>query len=268
MQSPAVTAAFEAARQIYPGVGVDVERFAERLRERGVGDEILAARGADLLLAFACADGDRRAIVHFEEQLLPQVNLFVARYGLPADAADEVRQKVRVKLLMGSPPGILQYQGRGPLGAWVRITALRFALELARSRSPVAAVGVGAADLLDFCFDPDAGPEAAAARTLYRDRLLGALEVSLRALTPRDRTLLRLYVVDALNIDAIGAMYHVHRATVARWLAGVRTRVFDGVREHLDLKRQPSPSEMRSLVALLENEIQISARRILAADGP
>jgi RNA polymerase sigma-70 factor (ECF subfamily) len=264
MQPEAIAAAFEAGRGAWPGLDVSLDRFAERLREQGVTDETLASRGADLLLAYACANGDRRALACFEEHFVSQVDLYVARLGLPPHVVDEVRQRLRVKLLTGDPPGMAQYRGRGPLGAWVRVTAVRFALELARASRPDD--GASAADLLDFCFDLDEGPELAAVRTLYRDRLRAALEESLRALTPRDKTLLRLHVVDGLNIEAIGVMYRVHRATVARWLTAVRARVFDSVRERLALRRQPSSSEMRSLVALLEPDIQLSARRILGSD--
>jgi len=262
MQPEVVAAAFEVARRAWPELALSRERFAERVAALGVNEETLAARAADLFLACACADGDRRALACFESELLSQIDLYVARLGLAPHALDDVRQKVRVKLLVGSPPGIAQYRGRGPLGAWVRVTAVRFALEQARAAGPVDRAGP--ADLLDFCFDLDDSPELATVRALYRDRLHAALEEALRALAPREKTILRLFVVDGLRIEAIGAMYRVHRATVARWLSAIRSQVFDAVRAHLGLRRAPSSSEMRSLVAVLENDIHLSARRILA----
>ena len=107
-------------------------------------------------------------------------------------------------------------------------------------------------------------PEIAAIKYRYRDQLRHALEQSLQALPAREKTLLRLTVVDGLNIDAIGAIYRVHRATVARWLVRVRAQVFAEIRERIGLRNQPTVSELRSLLVLLADEVHLSARRILA----
>jgi len=49
----------------------------------------------------------------------------------------------------------------------------------------------------------------------------------------RERTLLRMPLVDRLNIDRLGVIYRVNRATVARWLVAIRRRLFEEVRREL-----------------------------------
>jgi RNA polymerase sigma-70 factor, ECF subfamily len=93
-----------------------------------------------------------------------------------------------------------------------------------------------------------------------------ALQESLATLTTREKTLLRLHFLDGMNIDELGVVFRVHRATVARWLVAVRTRVLDKVREKLSLELGSSPSEAQSLVRLLRSEVQVSIRRILDDD--
>ena len=86
---------------------------------------------------------------------------------------------------------------------------------------------------------------------------------ALTTLTAREKTLLRLHFLDGMNIDALGVVFRVHRATVARWLVAIRTQVLDRVRQTLSLDLGASPSEAISLVRLLRSEVQLSIRRIL-----
>jgi RNA polymerase sigma-70 factor (ECF subfamily) len=257
----AVRLALDAGKCAWPGTDLGLEMFARRVREAGIAVEDLMLRAADLYLAYACADGDHRALEYFESELISRVETYVTRLGLSDHAIDEVRQNLRVKLLVGDPPGIMGYRGRGPLGAWVRVTAFRLGLRVINAGA--AAARSTDVDLLDIGADIDDNPELVAARNLYRDRFRAALEEGLSSLGARDRTLLRLYAVDGLNIDDIGTIYRVHRATVARRLVAIRSRVLRIARERFGLLRDASSSEIRSLIILLRHEIHLSARIIL-----
>lgn len=256
-------AAFEAGQKAWPGVRLSPDQFVARIARIDLSDRTLLERAQDLFLACACAEGDSEAIRYFESEILSRVGLYVARFGLSSHVVDEVRQRVRVKVLVGTSPGIAGYRGQGPLRAWVQITAVRIAMDISRSTAASrASVDV---DLADLVISLDDSPELAAARGLYRERLQTALEESLRALEARDKTLLHLSLVDGLNIDAIGALYRVHRATVARWLVAIQSRIFQSVRARLGLRGTPSPSETRSLVALLRDDIHLSLGRLLVS---
>jgi len=257
--SSTVTAAFEEANRALPGMSVTLECFAARIEQNAVRADDLKSRPADLLLACACAQGDRWAIDHFEYGYLSQVAAFTRNVKLDTSALEEVKQRARVKLLVGNPPGIAGYRGGAPLRAWVRVSVLRLALDLAAdaNRSEES-------HLLDAVAALQDSPELSAARDLYRERLQLALEAALQRLEPRKKTILRLSAVDNWNVDAIGLIYGVHRATVARWLVAIRSEIFQSLRADLGLKRPASSSEVRSLIELLRDQLHISVSQMLA----
>src|SRR4051812_47742715 len=120
--------AFRSAAAAWAGAKLDAETFARKAAQLDVRDEDLEARASDLYLAWACAEGDAAALAHFERAFLTQVDLYVRRLGLEAHVVDELRQGLRIHLLVaesGGEPRVGKYSGRGPLGAWVRIVAVR-----------------------------------------------------------------------------------------------------------------------------------------------
>jgi RNA polymerase sigma-70 factor (ECF subfamily) len=254
-----VIAAFEAGRARWPGVDLTLDAFAARVAALDVAAADLALRAAELFLAIGCAAGDRAALRHFEAAFIATVDGRVARFDLSPDKIDELRQRIRTKVLLGPAPGIRRYSGRAPLAAWLHVTAVRLAIDIAASPALTGAD----VDLLELV-GPDHTPEVKTAENLYEERFRSALEEIFRQLPGRDKTLLRLHVVDGLNIDAIGAIYGVHRATAARWLVGIRTRVYDRLKKQFVTKWKASSSELRSLVWLLRDRIQITAKRVLA----
>jgi RNA polymerase sigma-70 factor (ECF subfamily) len=255
-----VPEAFEAGRARWPDVRLPLEDFAQRLEAADVESGDLSCRGADLYLAAACAAGDRAAIRHFDTMFVSTVDGRVARFGLSADKMDDLRQKIRTKLLMGPSPGIGGYRGRAPLGAWVHVTAVRVAVDLA---SPGYAPSLNV-DLMELVA-PEQNPEIETARRLYEERFRMALEEIFQELPTREKTILRLHVVDGLNIDAIGAIYRVHRATAARWLVGIRAKVYDRLKKDFAMRWKASSSDLRSLVSLLRDHIHITATRVLGS---
>jgi RNA polymerase sigma-70 factor (ECF subfamily) len=257
-----VAAAVAEGQQAYPTVSIEAGRFGERLQQVGVTASDLAAHARDLYLASACADGDPEAVRIFEAAYIASVDVYIARSGVPASWTSEVKQKVRLKLLVGRNPGIGRYRGEGPLTALVRVTAVRVAVDVATAAADHRSDG----EALNLLVSSDANPEVETAIALYRDRFREAVEESLTSLSAREKTLLRLHFVDGLNIDGMGAIYRVHRATVARWLVAVRERVLTDLRKRLAIALGGTPSEMRSLVRLLRDDIQVSARRILGDD--
>lgn len=250
-------AAFEAGRASWPSVNLSFERFASRVAELNVNFEDLARHAGDLFLAVACADHDAAALRSFESDFLSRIPRRIARFALSDDKLDEVRQRIRMKMLLSNPPGISRYRGEGPLSALLYVTAVRVALDAAMIKP------IGDEALLELAA-ADAGTEVEVARSLYGERFRDALEESFRALLARDKAILQFHVVDGLNIDAIGAIYGVHRATVARWLVAIRTRVFTHLKTTFALKWKMSTSELRSLTVVMREHIHLSAARVLS----
>src|SRR4051812_46377751 len=256
--------AFEAGRAAWPGVGLAFEPFARRMKEREVLPGDLATRGSDLYLALACAQRDPAALSYFERTFLPHVDQYVARLRLADDVIDEVRQELRIRLLAGPDPRVGHYGGRGPLGGWVRVAAVRIALSWIDDNRSRRLNDSGA---LSAIVADGPSPEVAALKGRYSGAFQAALDRSIALLDPRDRTVLRLHFVDRLNIDAIGTIYRVHRATVARWLVDIRKRIFASLRDELSLDLKATSSEFRSMLSVVKEDLNLSMQRVLGSRG-
>jgi RNA polymerase sigma-70 factor (ECF subfamily) len=75
---------------------------------------------------------------------------------------------------------------------------------------------------------------------------------------------LRHHYIDTLTIDEIGALYGVHKTTAFRWLEAARTTLAKRTQNAFRARVQLTASEMQSVVRLLESNIELSLRRVLA----
>lgn len=223
---------------------------------------VASLRAGELHLACCVAAGDAAAARAFEDGYVRFVPQFIASMGLPDELVDEARQRVRVRLLVGegdSPGRIAKYNGRGPLGGWLRVVALHVARDLLRERKrevplePDAQAAVVGADL-----------ELAFLKTRYAREFRAAFEATLAQLELRDRNILRMHFVRNLTTDAIGRIYGVDGSTVRRRIATARHGVLDDTRRRLREKLELQPSEVESLIRLLESQLDVSVARLLA----
>jgi RNA polymerase sigma-70 factor (ECF subfamily) len=216
---------------------------------------------ADLALARAAAAGDAAAIRAVDD-LLGEVAPAVRRIDASAGFVDEVRQALRVRLLVGEggePPRIAGYGGRGPLRAWLRIAAVRTALNLKRP----ARRETSAEEVLGELVARDADPELAHLKTLYRAELRDALGAALAALPDRDRAVLRLHYVDGMRLARIAALYQVQESTVSRWVHKAAEAVGAAGRRQLRGRLSLSASALDSVARLVESNLDLSLARIL-----
>jgi RNA polymerase sigma-70 factor (ECF subfamily) len=263
---PGLEAVLEAAcaraRQAYREVELDDERFCGYLGARtptetapALAIERLCLE--DLYLACACVHGIRAALQIFDERLLSRTRAYLARLGPDAELVDEARQALRARLFVaadGAPPRITQYSGRGPLDAWVRVSAMRVALNLidARSRHPPTVV-------LDEEMLPAGGDlELDYVRERYRATFLGALKRAIAELPPAERAILRFHFVDGLTPGHIGEIYGVHRTTTLRRIAASKNQLLERTRAHIMEELQLSPDDCDSLVGLLRSRLRMT----------
>jgi RNA polymerase sigma-70 factor (ECF subfamily) len=251
--------AYERGRAAWPEVTVDAARFAEHAAPFVEGSPL----HQDLYLACACVTGDAAALAAFDRRVLSEVDLHIRRIDGAADLVDEVRQTLRERLLVargGQPPRIAAYSGRGPIGAWVRVAAVRAAIDVMRRRGSEPKLDGNAAARAEA---PDVDPEAALLRARYQGEYESALRAALATLTPRDRSLLRMYFVDGMTVERIGVVYRVHRATVSRWIFAARTQLLDETYRLLGERLRLSASEFASLAALVQSRLDLSLSGIL-----
>lgn len=261
-QPSAVDRALQAGREAWPDVALERETFEEHVKRLTIGDDLLAARPGDVYLAIACTAGVPAAIRAFDRTYLPQVAKYVQRLMLSPDLVEETRQRLRIRMLVGPKPRIALYNGTAPIGGWLRVAAVRIALDLLEHRGSAPRVAQ-IEDLASRLAGPTAPADLHFVKDEYLPKFQLALDAALASLQPREKTLLRLHFVDGLSVAAIAPLYKVHRATVARWLIEIRTRVFDNLRERLDLEVPASASEFRSLLDAVRPDLGASLTRLL-----
>jgi RNA polymerase sigma-70 factor (ECF subfamily) len=242
-----------------------VEEIDERLREEE--DPLAALAGLpaeELFLAWACARGDRQAIRALDDRYLSAVGQWVAGVDSSPEFADEVRQRLSARLLVGETPKIADFTGSGPLAAWLRVAALRTALNLVReSKARRNAESAGGGLYLVQRF---AEPELELIRERHRPELERAVRAGLAQLSASERHLLRLRYLDDLGLQKIGRLHRVDRTTAARWVERAREHLLAEIRRELNQSLQLTPASLDSLIAALRSQLELDVARLLESD--
>ncbi len=255
-----------AAHTAWPTVALTDESFlrhiARHLPAEATADVLRQLHGSDLYLACACAEGNPQALRAFDQHILQKVP---SRLGaLPRATVDEVLQVLRARLLMArgeAPPKVADYSGRGPLLAWVRITAARIAGELA-SRD-------GRQELFDE--PPEAfarmlstgDPEHELVRKDSRELLVEVLRKVLASLPERERALLRLHHLHGFTMDKLASLYGESRSGMQRQVAHARERLLKLTRTELASRMRLEGAELESLLGLVRSRLDLSLNRLL-----
>jgi RNA polymerase sigma-70 factor (ECF subfamily) len=263
----------KAAEGAHGHLAVDGGRFVAHVARHAplAPDEWALALGrvhaADLYLAFACAEQVPGALAVFEGQCGGVIDGALSGQATAA-FADDAKQLVREKLFIGGDvdepggPRILSYAGRGPLAAWVAVSAQRTALSLRRHEVSAHARHRAAAAEEELA--ASVHPELAYLKRTYRTAFAECFEAALGALGNRERTLLRLHLISRLRLDQIAPMFQVNISTVSRWLAAARESLLTYTREGLSRRLHIPPGEFESLARLLQSQIDVSLARLLA----
>lgn len=260
----ALTSVVQAAHAAWPGVQISSESFVAHLAVHASVDtgSLTDLRTDDLYLACACALGDAAALGAFEQAYFRDIEPALARMTGRTTLHDEVAQALRSTLFAprpGKAPQIAIYAGRGDLRNWTRAATVRVILNLV-TRKPRDVPAP--AELLGAIPSPTADPELAHMKDIYQAEFREAFASAVESLGSRDRNLLRHAFIDGLSIDEVGALFGVHRATAARWLASARTKLMAEVRRGLMQKLHVDGSEFASIMRLLRSELNISLVRL------
>jgi RNA polymerase sigma-70 factor (ECF subfamily) len=256
----------EQARSAWPMVGLPDAIFLRYLAERvGEGGDLATIlrtlHAADLYLACGCSQGEPRAIAAFEEHYVAQIEAHLARSDALPTFSQELKQTLRERVLVareGLLPRISSYNGRGPLGGWLRMVAARVAVDLRRKqKNEGTRPGSFAVPL------PALDPELAYLKERYRREFEAALETAFRGLSAREGTIMRLHFLEAMPVSGIATMYHVSARTVQRWIVIAQANVLAETRRVLSEKLALSGAELDSLLGLVKSELNLSFHRFL-----
>jgi RNA polymerase sigma-70 factor, ECF subfamily len=243
-----------AAREKWPGIAVDEAALAALIEERGTG---MPACAVDLVLARACVAGDDAAIRHFDREMFDRVDRVLGRLGLSTSDADDVKQDLRTKLLLGDRAKLAQFQGSGPLAQWVASVAGREALGTLRRKKPIAPLADD--DLMDSTDDP----AMSALKSQHGSDFKQAFQAAVAELPARDRAVLRAMIVDDRTINEIAAVYGIHRVTASRWVSEIRHALLKGTRNRLRAQLALDDSNLESAMRLIDSNLDLSLYRLL-----
>lgn len=259
-----LAAAVEAGRLAFAHVTLDDAIFVEHIASVVDDDTDLGALHAgDLYLACACAHGDAAAVAIFERDFVSKLAPALRSTGLDGSATEEVTQRVREAVLVGTNgvPGIAGYSGRGPLRSWLRAVAVRHAMMEFRGRKETPVGDDAMLEMPAVANDPQLAPW----KEQYAAAFRSAFEHAINALDENQRTLLRQHHIDRLSIDALAALHKVHRATAARWIAAAREALLTAMRERVVQLLPISGSELESAFRLARSQLDLSIHRLLVA---
>ncbi len=247
--------------EAWPDFVVDAAEFgrtllaAWRRTDRSVPAHKLAV--TDLYLALACLKHDPSALQVLDRRLRDVALLL--RSQANESQLEEAIQRSRERLLIsahGKAPKLALYNGRGPLSAFVRIVVLNVLRNLISTEGP------------QRNHREPGERDGHIASSLDVERRFGAIDqqvkfkeafrAAVRALPLRDRTLLRLSVLEGLSIDELAPLYKVSRATVARWLSSARDALALTTKEHLQEYLKLDEVEAQRLLESVKTGFELS----------
>ncbi len=242
--------AASAAR--WPGLHLERTELARALADRAIAAD--SRYGLDVGLMCGLARGDATALRVFEAEIVPDVRGALARLDPGGGLVEDALQQVRVKLLVAAgEPRIVEYRARGSLAAWVQVIAIRETLMLRRRTRNERPVSEDA-----LLIAVEGNPALELTKQAHRADLAEAFQAALAALTPRERTLLRLCFVEATGTEQLAELYQVHRVTMFRWLTDARARLLDALRSELMSRVGVAASDVDSLIRALASSLDVA----------
>ena len=247
-------------RAAWPGSTLDDDAFAAHVAARAPGADaayLSRLHASDLFLACACARGDVPSIAAFDRTILAPLPAILGRRGATRDAADEVVQALRERLLVGKDgkaPLVGDYDGRGALAAWARVAAIRAASNARRNESNRAELGKRASPPALPVLDPALD----LVRRRYGEAFRTAIGDAFAALSDEERTVLRLHFTDGLSADATARVLGISRATANRRMLAARTRVREETLRLLGERIAATPTELVSILGVVRSTLDVS----------
>ncbi len=249
---------WEEGARAWPELELAPEAFVRYLAACGAAsitgrsaDLFAGVRTTDLYLAAACAARVRGAVEAFDRAHLRRLGAALARLRPSPELLDEVRQVLREKLFVGKDgarPKIAEYDGRAALASWVRVIAVRAAIDIGRRRKVAAAAPEEGSE-------PRTGdPEIEHLRRRYQHAFDEAFRGAVEDLRPELREVLRLHFIEGMTLNQLAVRLGVHRATVARRIATGREAVAGDARRRLRAALGASEDELESLTRVMRSQ--------------
>jgi RNA polymerase sigma-70 factor (ECF subfamily) len=257
---------YARGREAHPRIIVPEPAFGRYLARCATGGKIESLSDVaveDVYLACACVEKVRGAAAAFERRFGRVIRRAVSRVLGTADERQEAEQRAWQHLLVGGesdgPPRIGQYLGQGPLDKWISVAAMRIAISFGRSESAERRLrdkAIAEASGID--------PEHLFMKGELREAFEAAVSAALARLKPRERLVLKLYLVSGMTLEAIGKSLGVTRQAVTKTLTHAResivSEVDTSVRERLNM----SKDDLTSVLRYVASQLDVSISRVLS----
>ena len=261
---------WEQGGAAWPSVSLEAGALAAYLGERAPPDTapvewLGRAPARDVFLACACCQGSPEAIRAFDTAFLSNLRRYLHTLPPTPELVAETREKLLEMLFVdapGRPPKIRKYGGRGALDAWVRVAALRVALNL-REAAGAATLLLDDVDEVAHRAAPGSDQELEFMKQSYRVPFVTAFREAMASLGARERNLLRFAFVEGLAPGQVAAIYGVHRTTAMRWIEAAQEEVLERTRRSLMERLRLSPSECDGVFGLVRSRIDVTLSSLL-----
>lgn len=240
---------FAAHQRDYPISGFDFEAYLEIVAALNIEPD--EARSLDLYLVSGCRHGGEQAAKHLLTRHKSTIDAALRRLRLPADRVDEVRSTFYEILFVGEAgtPALARYGGRGSLDGWLRVTVSRSASRLLRKTERLELSDPEA--FMDVWHEPERDALDRECKEAFR----AAMRDAVASFEDEALSALREHYVEGRSIDALAAVWGVHRATAARRLSRLRWAMRERVLEQLEAKLGVSPSSALRMVRAAQSRL-------------
>ncbi|MBL9008219.1 MAG: hypothetical protein JNJ46_28425 [Myxococcales bacterium] len=266
-----ISTLIKRAEARYPELALPEERFLpfldRCLREAAVSSSVLGSLHIeDVYLACGYGLGIEAARLQVEADHFSRIQRRLERMQLPSALIADVLQELRCRMVEMLRPDYSGrvYSGRGSLGGWLYIAALRIAERLkkrALHELPNHDERV-AHDVHDRLLP---APDAEMEHLMHSCRAAfeAALQQGLAALSCRERNLLRYHFLERLSIDQLAEIYDVHRATAARWIVRAQQHLADETRARFSAQIPIAADSMPRLLRMIRSKLDLSLSAVL-----
>jgi RNA polymerase sigma-70 factor, ECF subfamily len=222
----------------------------------------LNLRARDLYLVCALGLGDRLAQTIFETEYMPRVRHALLQFGTSEPGIADIKQNLYGRLLEKQDVTVVRsgYGGRGDLGSWLCTCAIREAGHRARRGQRELALEQASEEILR---DLRNSPESATLTGRLKEVFQQSFKEAIATLSSRERNLLRYHFLAELTIDQIGTLYHVHRATAARWVARAQENLVKKTRELFVVRAQVNTESLPRIMELIESQLSVNHGNVL-----
>ncbi len=259
-----LAALYARGREANPRVVVGEPAFGRYLARCANGGKAAVLSGVaaeDLYLACACAEGVRGATAAFDSRFRSVIRRAVSRVLETPDERQEAEQRAWQHLLVGAadgPPRIGQYLGQGSLERWISVASMRVAISFGRAESAERRLrekAIAEASGVD--------PEQLCMKGELRAAFEVAVTEALGRLKPRERLVLKLFLVSGMTLDAIGKSLDVTRQAVAKTLSRARENVVVEVEAAVLQSLKISKDDLSSVLRFVASQLDVSISRVL-----